>query len=74
MENFLKAISSICPECHAVIPGKLSEEAGMVVMSKSCPHYGEYKDLYWSDFDQWQRARKYAVLGDGARYVSPPRA
>jgi uncharacterized radical SAM superfamily Fe-S cluster-containing enzyme len=65
MENFLKAVSSICPECHAVIQGKLSEEAGMVVMRKSCPRHGEYKDLYWSDFDQWQRARKYAVVGDG---------
>jgi len=64
-EKLLKEISSICPECHAVIPAKLSQEAGMVLMHKSCPHHGDFQDLYWSDFDQWERARKYAVLGDG---------
>ena len=50
MENFLRAVSSICSECHAVIPGKLSEEAGMVVMRESCPHHGEYKDLVGSNY------------------------
>jgi len=64
-EKLLKEVSSICPECHAVIPAKLSQEAGMVLMHKSCPHHGDFQDLYWSDFDQWERARKYAVLGDG---------
>ena len=64
-ENFLKTVSSICPECHAVIPANLSKEDGMVVMRKSCPHHGDYQDLYWSDFDQWERARKYGVTGDG---------
>ena len=64
-DKLLKEVSSICPECHAVIPAKLSQEAGMVLMHKSCPHHGDFQDLYWSDFDQWERARKYAVLGDG---------
>ena len=64
-EVSLKDVSSICPECHNVIPAKLTQEAGMVVMHKSCPHHGDFRDLYWSDFDQWERARKYAVVGDG---------
>jgi len=64
-EKLLKDVSSICPECHVVIPAKLSEEAGLVLMRKSCPDHGDFQDLYWSDFDQWERARKYAVVGDG---------
>ena len=64
-ERLLKDVSSICPECHVVIPAKLSEEAGLVLMRKSCPDHGDFQDLYWSDFDQWERARKYAVVGDG---------
>ena len=61
MENFLRAVSSICSECHAVIPGKLSEEAGMVVMRESCPHHGEYKDLVGSKLSPNQKysARHY---------------
>jgi len=64
-EKPLKEVSSICPECHVVITAKLSEEAGMVLMRKSCPDHGDFQDMYWSDFDQWERARKYAVVGDG---------
>jgi len=37
----------------------------LVLMRKSCPDHGDFQDLYWSDFDQWERARKYAVVGDG---------
>jgi len=37
----------------------------MVMMTKSCPVHGYFRDLYWSDFDQWQRVRKYSVTGDG---------
>lgn len=64
-QNALKDTSSICPDCHAVIPAELSEENGMVMMTKSCPDHGHFRDLYWSDFDQWQRVRKYSVTGDG---------
>jgi hypothetical protein len=64
-QTFLKNTQSICPDCHAVVPAQLSEEHGMVMMTKTCREHGQYKDLYWSDFDQWERARKYSVKGDG---------
>ena len=64
-ENFLKETKSICPECHNVLPAKVFEKNNMVMMSKSCPIHGNYEDVYWSDFEQWTRARNYSAIGDG---------
>jgi hypothetical protein len=35
------------------------------MMSKECPEHGDFEDLYWSDFHQWERAKGYSCLGDG---------
>ena len=64
-ENFLKATKSICPECHNVLPAKIFEKNNMVMMSKSCPIHGNYEDVYWSDFEQWNRVRSYSAVGNG---------
>lgn len=64
-ENLLKNTKSICPECHNVLPARIFERDGMVMMSKSCPIHGSYEDLYWSDYEQWDRVKKYAAVGDG---------
>jgi uncharacterized radical SAM superfamily Fe-S cluster-containing enzyme len=64
-QNILKETRSICPECHIVLPARLSERDGKVIITKSCPSHGDYEDVYWSDFEQWQRVRKYSALGDG---------
>ena len=64
-ERFLKNTSSICPECHRVLQAMLIEKQGQVMLIKSCPDHGEYEDLYWSDFEQWKRARAYSAVGDG---------
>jgi uncharacterized radical SAM superfamily Fe-S cluster-containing enzyme len=64
-QNYLKETGSICPECHAVLPAMLLEREGKVFITKSCPTHGTYEDVYWSDFAQWQRVRKYSTLGDG---------
>ncbi len=64
-ERFLKRTSSICPECHKVLPAVLIEKHGEVMMAKSCPEHGSYEDVYWSDIEQWNRARRYSVIGDG---------
>jgi uncharacterized radical SAM superfamily Fe-S cluster-containing enzyme len=63
--NFLKETKSICPECHSVLTARIFEDNGMVMMSKSCPVHGSYEDVYWSDFEQWNRVKRYATVGDG---------
>jgi hypothetical protein len=64
-ENLLKHTKSICPECHSVIPAMLLERDGKVIMNKSCTDHGFYEDVYWSDYEQWNRAKTYSTLGDG---------
>jgi len=61
----LKKTSSICPECHNVIPARLFDKSGKVMIGKTCPDHGYYEDIYWADREQWERARKYAAVGGG---------
>jgi uncharacterized radical SAM superfamily Fe-S cluster-containing enzyme len=63
--DFLKETKSICPECHSVLTARIFEDNGMVMMSKSCPVHGGYEDVYWSDFEQWNRVKSYSTVGDG---------
>jgi uncharacterized radical SAM superfamily Fe-S cluster-containing enzyme len=64
-DSYLKETRSICPECHDVLPAKLFEREGKVIITKTCPNHGYYEDVYWSDFEQWQRVRRYSTLGNG---------
>jgi uncharacterized radical SAM superfamily Fe-S cluster-containing enzyme len=64
-QHFLKQTRSICPECHEVLPARLYEKEGKVIISKFCPTHGDYEDVYWSDFEQWKRVRRHSTLGDG---------
>jgi uncharacterized radical SAM superfamily Fe-S cluster-containing enzyme len=64
-DNFLKETKSICPDCHRVLPARIFEKDGMVMMGKSCPVHGAFEDVYWSDYEQWDRVRGYSKVGDG---------
>jgi uncharacterized radical SAM superfamily Fe-S cluster-containing enzyme len=61
--RYIKATRSICPECLDVLPATIYEENGKVFISKSCPKHGEFKDLYWSDYEQYMRAASYEHFG-----------
>lgn len=61
----IKQTRSVCPECLKVIDASLYEEDGKVYIEKECPEHGKVKELYWSDFDQYQRARRYSSIGGG---------
>ena len=60
-----KEIKSMCPECKKIIPAKVFEENGDVMMEKTCPEHGAFKDRYWSDAQYFLWAEKYAYDGDG---------
>ena len=61
--KYIKATRSICPECLDVLPATIYEENGKVFISKNCPKHGEFKDLYWSDYEQYMRAASYEHFG-----------
>jgi len=67
--NPIKQTRSLCPECLKVLHATIYEEDGKVYIEKECPDHGKVTELYWSNYDEYKRAQKYSVVGDG---IEPP--
>jgi uncharacterized radical SAM superfamily Fe-S cluster-containing enzyme len=65
----LKDTSSVCPECKRVIPAEIYEENNKVYLSKTCPVHGDFKELYWGDYELYKRAEQFA--NDGVTLDNP---
>ena len=61
----IKNTKSICPECLKALEATIFEEDGKVFIKKNCPEHGDFQELYWSDFEQYQRAEKFRCDGEG---------
>jgi 7,8-dihydro-6-hydroxymethylpterin dimethyltransferase len=68
--NTIKTTKSICPECLKVLDAVIFENEGKVFIKKECQDHGSFEELYWSDYDQYVRAEKFRLDGEG---VSNPR-
>src|SRR5512136_3069001 len=64
-----KKTDSLCPDCLMIIPATIKEEKGKVVMEKTCPKHGAFKDTVWSDAEMYLRAEKWAK--DGVGVINP---
>jgi uncharacterized radical SAM superfamily Fe-S cluster-containing enzyme len=65
--NVIKNTKTICPECLKVLDATIFEEEGKVFIKKECPEHGFFQELYWSDYDQYQRAEKFRYDGEGLK-------
>ncbi len=65
-----KETESLCPDCLEVIPAVLYEEAGRVMMLKSCPDHGEIKDIIWSDARMYRQMEAWD-FGDNCGVTNP---
>lgn len=63
--NKLKSTRSICPECFKVVDATIYEKDGKVLITKECLEHGIFEDIYWSSYDEYVRAQKYAIVGEG---------
>ncbi len=61
----IKNTKSICPECLQALDAQIYEDGGKVFIKKECPTHGAFTELYWSDYDQYQRAETFRCDGDG---------
>ena len=57
--------TSLCPECLRTIDAEIYEENGKVYIRKTCSEHGEFKDVYWGDYEMYKKAKKYALDGRG---------
>ncbi len=67
----LRATESICPVCHRVIGASLYEEDGAVYIRKTCPEHGDFKDLFWSDYQLYRRFETLDIRDTTAQHASP---
>ena len=65
-----KMTKSICPECKRIIPAREFEEDGKVMMEKTCPEHGYFKDVVYSDVDFYLRMEEW-FFGDGQGLMNP---
>ncbi len=48
-----------------MINATIFEEDNKVYIKKECIEHGEFQDLYWSDYDQYIRAKQFEYQGEG---------
>ncbi|OPY26502.1 MAG: molybdenum cofactor biosynthesis protein A [Methanomassiliicoccales archaeon PtaU1.Bin030] len=60
-----KETQSLCPECKKVVPARIFESEGKVLMEKTCPEHGKVTDVYWSNVGLYTKAEKFAYDGIG---------
>ena len=65
--QFIKETKSICPECLKVLDATIFEENGKVFIKKECVEHGSFRDVYWSDYEQYLRAEKFRYDGEGLK-------
>ncbi len=63
--QFIKETKSICPECLQVLDATILEEDNKVYIEKECPEHGKFREIYWSDYEQYQRAETLRCDGKG---------
>ncbi|XRP96499.1 tetraether lipid synthase Tes [Methanocaldococcus sp. 16A] len=58
-----KKTLSLCPICLKRIPATILEEDGKIVIKKTCPEHGEFKDIYWGDAGLYKKFDDYGFIG-----------
>ncbi|AAB98614.1 TPA: radical SAM protein [Methanocaldococcus jannaschii] len=58
-----KKTLSLCPICLKRIPATILEEDGKIIIKKTCPEHGEFKDIYWGDAELYKKFDKYEFIG-----------
>jgi len=61
----MRLTKSLCPECYAVIDASIIHENGRIMLEKTCKEHGFFKEVYWSNADQFKRFERYWHDGEG---------
>ncbi len=63
--NELSKTTSLCPECLKILEATIFEEDNQVFIKKKCEEHGEFKEVYWEDYEMYKKAQKWAHDGKG---------
>ena len=65
-----KTTQSLCPDCTQLIDARIFEDGGKVVMEKSCPNHGEFRDIVYSDAKLYLKMEEWS-FGDNRGLSNP---
>ncbi len=65
-----KQTESLCPECTKVIAADIFADGGKVVMEKSCPEHGQFRDIVFSDVELYLKMEEWN-FGDNLGLSNP---
>lgn len=65
----MRSTKSVCPECKKIITAFIFEENGKMIMEKSCPEHGNFRDMYWSDAELYRKFEKHSCTGTGVSNI-----
>ncbi|HKE23461.1 MAG TPA: radical SAM protein [Bryobacteraceae bacterium] len=65
-----KTTLSLCPECTSLIEARIFEDGGRVVMEKTCPSHGEFRDIVYSDVRLYLKMEEW-TFGDNRGLENP---
>jgi uncharacterized radical SAM superfamily Fe-S cluster-containing enzyme len=65
-----KITQSLCPECTRVIEARVFEENGKVIMEKTCPQHGYFRDVVYSDVKLYLKMENWH-FGDNRGVENP---
>jgi 7,8-dihydro-6-hydroxymethylpterin dimethyltransferase len=68
-----KRTESLCPECSSVINAVIREDDGRVIMEKTCPEHGFFRDLIFSDARLYLKMEQW-TFGDERGVMNPSSA
>src|SRR3990172_11396602 len=54
---------SLCPECLALVRGKVLARGGRVLLTRTCPEHGAFEGLVCSDVGWYERLPLFDVAG-----------
>jgi len=65
-----KSTESLCPECSSLIEAIIREDGGRVIMQKTCPAHGSFRDLIFSDVRLYLKMEQW-TYGDERGVMNP---
>jgi hypothetical protein len=67
-----KHTTSLCPDCETttLLPARIFEENGRVMMEKTCPQHGYFKDCVYSDVALYLKMEEW-TFGDNCGLSNP---
>jgi len=51
---------SVCPVCGKVLPATVYRKGNEVWITRECPEHGKFDELYYEDYEIYERFRKFA--------------